>query len=193
MSTVNNPVNPQKSRRGLDRIWHATLISLDGFRAGWGEAAFRQEVLCAVVMVPAAFWVGRTWVETALLAAVVILVMVVELLNTGIEAAGVAVADPLGELRLHAASGLGVDDDRLGLDPAALAVVEVEAGECLPVEQDRGIRTVQPAEQAVHAPRDVRGGLLARAPAAGGGTRRVRRPNDARDGQLLPGAQFSHA
>ncbi|MGK6306224.1 diacylglycerol kinase [Variovorax sp. DT-64] len=87
MSTVDNPVNPQKSRRGLDRIWHATLISLDGFRAGWGEAAFRQEVLCAIVMVPAAFWVGRTWVETALLAAVVILVMVVELLNTGIEAA----------------------------------------------------------------------------------------------------------
>jgi diacylglycerol kinase (ATP) len=87
VTTANNPVNPQKSRRGLDRIWHATLISLDGFRAGWAETAFRQEVLCAVVMLPAAFWVGRTWVETALLAAVVILVMVVELLNTGIEAA----------------------------------------------------------------------------------------------------------
>jgi len=86
MSTVD-PVNPQKSRRGLDRIWHATLISVDGFRAGWREAAFRQEALCAVVMLPAAFWVGQTWVETALLAAVVILVMVVELLNTGIEAA----------------------------------------------------------------------------------------------------------
>ena len=87
VTTANNPVNPQKSRRGLDRIWHATLISLDGFRAGWGEAAFRQEVLCAIIMVPAAFWIGRTWVETALLAAVVILVMIVELLNTGIEAA----------------------------------------------------------------------------------------------------------
>jgi len=86
MSTLD-PVNPQKSRRGLDRIWHATLISVDGFRAGWREAAFRQEALCAVVMLPAAFWVGQTWVETALLAAVVILVMVVELLNTGIEAA----------------------------------------------------------------------------------------------------------
>ena len=87
MSTVDNPVNPQKSRRGLDRIWHATLISLDGLRAGWGEAAFRQEVLCAIVMLPAAFWIGRTWVETALLAAVVVLVMIVELLNTGIETA----------------------------------------------------------------------------------------------------------
>jgi len=86
-ANINDPVNPQKSRRGLDRIWHATLISLDGFRAGWGEAAFRQEVLCAIVMLPAAFWLGRGWVEVSLLAATVILVLIVELLNTGIEAA----------------------------------------------------------------------------------------------------------
>jgi diacylglycerol kinase (ATP) len=86
-ANINDPVNPQKSRRGLDRIWHATLISLDGFRAGWGEAAFRQEVLCAIVMLPAAFWVGRSWVEVSLLAATVMLVLIVELLNTGIEAA----------------------------------------------------------------------------------------------------------
>ena len=64
-------VNPQKSRHGLQRVWHATLISVAGFRAGWREAAFRQEVVCAAVMVPAAFWVGRTWVEVAVLAAVV--------------------------------------------------------------------------------------------------------------------------
>jgi diacylglycerol kinase (ATP) len=80
-------VNPQKARRGIARVWHATLISMDGFRAGWKEAAFRQEVVCAIVMVPAAFWVGRSWVETALLAALVVLVLIVELLNTGIEAA----------------------------------------------------------------------------------------------------------
>jgi diacylglycerol kinase (ATP) len=86
-ANINDPVNPQKSRRGLDRIWHATLISLDGFRAGWGEAAFRQEVLCAFVMLPAAFWLGRGWVEVSLLAATVMLVLIVELLNTGIEAA----------------------------------------------------------------------------------------------------------
>jgi diacylglycerol kinase (ATP) len=86
-ANINDPVNPQKSRRGLDRIWHATLISLDGFRAGWGETAFRQEVLCAIVMLPAAFWLGRGWVEVSLLAATVMLVLIVELLNTGIEAA----------------------------------------------------------------------------------------------------------
>jgi diacylglycerol kinase (ATP) len=82
-----NPINPQKSRRGLHRIWHAVLISVDGYRAGWREAAFRQEVVCAVLMVPAAFWVGQSWVEVAVLAATVALVLIVELLNTGIEAA----------------------------------------------------------------------------------------------------------
>ena len=87
MSTVNDPVNPQKARRGLDRIWHAALISLDGFRAGWGETAFRQEVLCAIVLLPTALWVGRSWVEVALLVSVVVLVMIVELLNTAVEAA----------------------------------------------------------------------------------------------------------
>jgi len=82
-----DPVNPQKSRRGLIRIWHATLISLDGLRAGWQEPAFRQEIYGAIVMVPSAFWVGRSWVEIALLLSVLALVLIVELLNTGIEAA----------------------------------------------------------------------------------------------------------
>ena len=83
----SDAVNPQKTRQGVERIWHATLISIAGFRAGWREAAFRQEVLCAVVMVPGAFWVGQNWVEVAVLIALVVLVMIVELLNSGIEAA----------------------------------------------------------------------------------------------------------
>lgn len=90
VQTARSPgaeVNPQKTRHGIERIWHATLISLAGFRAGWREAAFRQEVFCAAIMVPAAFWVGRSWIETAMLVAVVVLVMIVELLNSGIEAA----------------------------------------------------------------------------------------------------------
>ncbi|MDL9997788.1 diacylglycerol kinase [Variovorax sp. J22P240] len=82
-----NPVNPQKSRRGLARVWHATLISVDGFRAGWREAAFRQEVVCAIVMLPSAFWIGRSWVEVAILVSTVVLVLIVELLNSAIEAA----------------------------------------------------------------------------------------------------------
>jgi diacylglycerol kinase (ATP) len=80
-------VNPQKGRTGFNRVWHATGYSMAGLRAGWGEAAFRLEACLSFVMVPLAFWVGRTWVEVALLAGSVLLVMLVELLNTGIEAA----------------------------------------------------------------------------------------------------------
>jgi diacylglycerol kinase (ATP) len=80
-------VNPQKGRRGLSRILHATGYSLAGLRAGWGETAFRQEAILALVLVPAAFWLGDGWLERAMLAGTVLLVMIVELLNTGIETA----------------------------------------------------------------------------------------------------------
>ncbi len=84
---TNVPVNPQKERTGLNRVWHAFGYSLAGLRAGWGETAFRQECLAAFVLVPLAFWLGRSWVEVALLAGSVLLLMVVELLNTAIETA----------------------------------------------------------------------------------------------------------
>jgi stearoyl-CoA desaturase (delta-9 desaturase) len=61
------PANQQKFRSGLNRVWHAAGFSLAGLRAGWGEPAFRQETLAALVLVPAAFWLGRGWVEIALL------------------------------------------------------------------------------------------------------------------------------
>ena len=79
--------NPQKSRSGLHRMWHATLYSIAGLRAGWSETAFRQEAVAAMFLLPLALWLGRGWVECALLAGSVLLVMIVELLNSGIEAA----------------------------------------------------------------------------------------------------------
>ncbi|GAC1539935.1 MAG: diacylglycerol kinase [Ramlibacter sp.] len=79
------PVNPQKLRTGISRVWHATGYSLQGLRAGWGEPAFRQEALAAILLLPLAFWLGRGWVQVALLTGAVLLVMIVELLNTGIE------------------------------------------------------------------------------------------------------------
>ncbi len=82
-----DPVNPQKSRKGFHRIWFATGYSLAGLRAGWHETAFRQEAIASALLIPAAFWLGRSWVETALLAGSVLLIMIVELLNTGIETA----------------------------------------------------------------------------------------------------------
>src|SRR3954468_23900882 len=80
-----SPAQQQKLRSGLDRIRHAAGFSFAGLRAGWGETAFRQEALAAIVLIPSAFWVGRSWVEVALLAGAVMLVMIVELLNTAIE------------------------------------------------------------------------------------------------------------
>ncbi len=80
-----DPVNPQKARKGLSRIWHAGLYSLAGLRAGWREPAFRQEAILAIVLVPLSFWLGRSWVEVTVLAGSILLVMIVELLNTGIE------------------------------------------------------------------------------------------------------------
>ena len=80
-------VNPQKARQGLSRLLHATGYSLQGLRAGWHETAFRQEALAALVLLPLALWLGQGWVEVALLAGSVLLVLIVELLNSGIESA----------------------------------------------------------------------------------------------------------
>ncbi len=80
-------VNPQKTRTGLNRVWHALGYSLAGLRAGWYEKAFQQEAVAALVLVPLSFWLGQTWIETSLLIGTVVFVMVVELLNTGLESA----------------------------------------------------------------------------------------------------------
>jgi diacylglycerol kinase (ATP) len=80
--------NPYKGRTGLARILHATGYSLAGLRAAYtGESAFRQEVWLLVIATPAAFWLGQGWVQTALLLGSLMLVLIVELLNSGIEAA----------------------------------------------------------------------------------------------------------
>ena len=86
-SPTVEPVNPQKNRKGLSRVWHALGYSMAGLRAGWSETAFRQEAIASLVLVPLAFWLGGNWVETVLLAGTVLLIMIVELLNTGIETA----------------------------------------------------------------------------------------------------------
>lgn len=77
----------QKQRHGLSRLVHAFGYSMEGLRAGWGEAALRQEMIAAVLLLPLAFWVGQSWLEVALLCGAVVLVLIVELLNTGIETA----------------------------------------------------------------------------------------------------------
>ena len=77
-----------KGKRGLQRLLNATRYSLDGLHAAWAhEDAFRLEAALAAVMVPVALLLPVGLVEKILLAGVVVLVLIVELLNTGIEAA----------------------------------------------------------------------------------------------------------
>lgn len=76
------------ANKGIRRIVNATFFSIAGLRAAWrNEAAFRQECALAIVLTPAAFWVGESAVQRSLLIASVWLVLIVELLNSAIEAA----------------------------------------------------------------------------------------------------------
>lgn len=79
--------SPYKGKTGLTRLWNALHYSLDGFKAAYEhEDAFRQEVRMALVMIPLGLYLGRTGIERALLVASVLLVMVIELLNSAVEA-----------------------------------------------------------------------------------------------------------
>lgn len=99
-STSNKP-----SRRGLHRIIWASKYSWLGIKAAWKhEAAFREELYLMVIMLPAAFWLGQTAVERILLIGVCFLVVIVELLNSAIEAA----IDRIGS-EMHELSGRAKD------------------------------------------------------------------------------------
>jgi len=79
--------SPYKGKTGLRRLWNAFGYSLDGFRAAYKhEDAFRQEVLLAAVLIPLALWMPVAPVGKALMIASVLLVIIVELLNSAIEA-----------------------------------------------------------------------------------------------------------
>ncbi len=73
---------------GIRRLIRATRFSSQGLAHAWRhEAAFRQEIALAVVLTPAAFWLGQTVLERAMLISVLLLLLIVELLNSAIEAA----------------------------------------------------------------------------------------------------------
>lgn len=78
----------EKRKRGLRGVVDATHYSLDGLRAAWaGEDAFRQEIMLAAVLTPVALWLPIPLAEKILLIGVLMLVLIVELLNSAIEAA----------------------------------------------------------------------------------------------------------
>ena len=80
-------ISPYKGKTGLTRVWNALLYSLDGLAAAFRhEDAFRQEVLLALVLIPLAVYMPVAGPGKALMIASVLLVLVVELLNSAIEA-----------------------------------------------------------------------------------------------------------
>ena len=76
-----------KGKKGLTRLWNALGYSRDGIAAAWRhEAAFREEILLATIAIPLAFYLGRTGVDRALLVGSIILILIVEILNSAVEA-----------------------------------------------------------------------------------------------------------
>jgi len=79
--------SPYKGKTGLRRLWNAFGYSLAGFRAAYKhEDAFRQEVLLAAILIPLAFWLPVGHLGKALMISSVLLVIMVELLNSAVEA-----------------------------------------------------------------------------------------------------------
>lgn len=90
---------------GMRRILHATRYSAQGFVHAWRhEAAFRQELALTAVLLPLALWLGRSMSEVLLLIGTCLLVLIVELLNSAIE----ATVDRVGQEQ-HELSGRAKD------------------------------------------------------------------------------------
>ena len=112
--------SPYKGKTGLKRIWNAFSYSIDGLTAAFRhEDAFRQEVLLALILIPAAFYMPVSGIGKALMVASVLWVLVVELLNSGIE----AVTDRIS-LEDHALAKRAKD---LGSAAVMLSLVSVPA------------------------------------------------------------------
>lgn len=102
-ASPGSPVNPHKGRTGLDRIVHATAYSAQGLRTAYRtESAFRQEVWLVALALPLAFWLGRQWIEVLLLIGCLLLLLIVELLNSAIEATVDRVSFDIHELAKRA-------------------------------------------------------------------------------------------
>jgi diacylglycerol kinase (ATP) len=77
----------KRRRTGWQRLWAATGYSIQGLRAAWiFETAFRQELLVVLLLAPLACWLGTTMTQRALLIFSLLLILIVELLNSAIEA-----------------------------------------------------------------------------------------------------------
>ena len=95
----------KKSATGLKRVINATGYSLRGPQTAWrNEAAFRQELMLMLILIPVGVWLGETSTERALLVLPCFLILICELINSAIE----AVVDRIG-LEHHELSGAAKD------------------------------------------------------------------------------------
>jgi len=90
---------------GIKKLWSASIYSVEGFKACYqSEYAFRLEVWLGVVLTPLGYWLGESPVEKVLLITPIFLVLIVEMLNSAIE----AVVDRIS-LEKHELSGFAKD------------------------------------------------------------------------------------
>jgi diacylglycerol kinase (ATP) len=83
-----HPESPFKGKTGLRRLWNALFYTMDGLRAAYRhEDAFRQEVWLACLLIPLVFFLPATSIGRAIMVGSVLLVLIVELINSAIEAA----------------------------------------------------------------------------------------------------------
>ena len=106
---------------GIRRIILAAGFSAQGISSAWQhEAAFRQEVIAAIVMMPFAFWLGRDAMEVLLLTMSLVLVIIVELLNSAVE----ATVDRIGQEH-HELAGRAKDMSSAAVGSSLLVVLAV--------------------------------------------------------------------
>lgn len=87
MEDFSQAESPHKGKTGLRRIWNAMFYSAEGIKAAFRhEDAFRQEVLLALLLIPLALFLPASGVGKAMMVASVLLVLIVELLNSAVEA-----------------------------------------------------------------------------------------------------------
>ena len=102
---ANSALVDRYKPRGFTRVIRALGSSVQGLAGAFrDEAAFRQELACALVVIPLGLWLGRNGVERAVLIGPVFLILIVELINSAIE----ATVDRIG-LERHALAGLAKD------------------------------------------------------------------------------------
>lgn len=107
-----------QANKGLKRVINAFGYSMKGLRATFkNEEAFRQELLLCLVLAPVALWLGKTGLERAVMVATLFLVLITELLNSGLE----AITDRIG-LEQHKLSGRAKD---MGSAAVLLSIVNV--------------------------------------------------------------------